>query len=47
MVIVKRGDTLSNIAQAHNTTVAKLLKLNKGSLPDPDSLSIGQKIRVS
>ncbi len=41
---VKKGDTLSAIAEALGTTVAKLVSLN--SLQDPDALSIGQKLKV-
>jgi LysM repeat protein len=41
---VKKGDTLSAIAKAHSTTVAKLTSLN--SLADPDDLAIGQKLKV-
>ena len=42
---VKKGDTLSAIAAAHKTTVAALVKLN--SLKDPNSLDIGQKLKLS
>ncbi|MFD9004511.1 peptidoglycan-binding protein [Streptomyces sp. NPDC059582] len=41
---VKQGDTLSSIAKAHGTTVAKLVSLN--GLKDPDDLSIGQKLKL-
>ena len=41
---VKKGDTLSAIAKAHNTTVAKLVSLN--NLADPDDLAVGQKLKL-
>lgn len=41
---VKSGDTLSKIAAKHNTTVAKLVKLNK--IKDPDQIYAGQKIKL-
>ncbi|MFE1767310.1 peptidoglycan-binding protein [Streptomyces angustmyceticus] len=41
---VKKGDTLSSIAKAHKTTVAKLVSIN--GLKDADKLSIGQKLKV-
>ncbi|MFM9780482.1 peptidoglycan-binding protein [Streptomyces scabiei] len=41
---VKKGDTLSSIAKAHATTVAKLASLN--GLSDPDELKIGQQLKV-
>jgi LysM repeat protein len=41
---VKKGDTLSAIAKAHGTTVAKMVSLN--SLKDPDDLAVGQKLKL-
>jgi murein DD-endopeptidase MepM/ murein hydrolase activator NlpD len=41
---VKSGETLSSIARKHNTTVAKLMKLNK--LKNANQLKIGQKLKV-
>ena len=41
---VKKGDTLSSIAKAHDTTVAKLVSLN--GLKDPDHLTVGQKLKL-
>ena len=41
---VKKGDTLSGIADRYKTTVAALVKLN--SLKDPNELAIGQKLKV-
>ncbi|MEV6165806.1 peptidoglycan-binding protein [Streptomyces sp. NPDC052052] len=41
---VKKGDTLSAIATAYETTVAALVKLN--GLKNPDKLSVGQKLKV-
>lgn len=42
---VKKGDTLSSIAEDHKTTVAALVKMN--GLKDADKLAIGQKLKVS
>uniref|UniRef100_UPI0037DC704D peptidoglycan-binding protein n=1 Tax=Streptomyces tubercidicus TaxID=47759 RepID=UPI0037DC704D len=41
---VRKGDTLSSIAKAHKTTVAKLVSLN--GLKDADKLSVGQKLKL-
>ena len=41
---VKKGDTLSNIAQGHNTTWQRLAAIN--NIPSPDSIYIGQQIVV-
>lgn len=41
---VKSGDTLSAIAQKHNTTVAALVRLN--NIPDPDRIFPGQVLRL-
>ena len=43
--VVKKGDTLSKIAVAHNTTVAKLVELNK--LPNKDYIVVGQTLIIS
>jgi LysM repeat protein len=40
---VKKGDTLSEIAQKHKTTVSKLKKLNNLK---SDKLQIGQKLKL-
>jgi LysM repeat protein len=40
---VKKGDTLSEIAQKHKTTVSKLKKLNHLK---NDRLQIGQKLKL-
>ncbi|MFI8792575.1 peptidoglycan-binding protein [Streptomyces sp. NPDC055105] len=42
---VKKGDTLTSIAKAHSTTVAKLVTLN--GLKDADALKVGQKLKLS
>ena len=42
--IVKKGDTLSEIAREYNTTVKRLVELNK--IKNPDLIRIGQKIKV-
>jgi LysM repeat protein len=41
---VKKGDTLTDIAKAHNTTVARLVSLN--GLKDPNDLTVGQKLKL-
>jgi hypothetical protein len=41
---VRKGDTLSSIAEGHGTTVAKLTSLNR--LEDPDQLAVGQELRI-
>lgn len=42
--IVKKGDTLSELALKYNTTVAKLVKLN--NIKNPDLIYIGQKLKL-
>lgn len=42
--VVKRGDTLYKIAQAHNMNVAELSRLN--NITDPSQLRIGQVLRL-
>ena len=42
---VKKGDTLSEIAQKYGTTVSKLVKLN--DIDDPDFIVVGQKLIIS
>ena len=46
VVVVKSGDTLEKIAKENNTTVNKILALNK-SIKNPNKIGIGQKIRVA
>lgn len=43
---VKKGDTLSGIAEKYDTTWQKLWQLNKATMPQPDVLSVGQVIKV-
>lgn len=43
--IVQKGDTLSKIAAANNTTVAKLVELN--ALPNANYIVVGQKLIIS
>lgn len=43
---VKKGDTLSQIAANHNTTVSALLKLNPG-ITNANLIYVGQKIVIS
>ncbi|MFE1095880.1 LysM peptidoglycan-binding domain-containing protein [Streptomyces smyrnaeus] len=42
---VKKGDTLSSIARAHNTTVAALVKAN--GIKDADKIRIGQVLKLT
>lgn len=42
--VVKSGDYLGKIAKEHNTTVDKLVKINK--IKNPDLIKIGQKIKL-
>jgi GH25 family lysozyme M1 (1,4-beta-N-acetylmuramidase) len=42
--VVKAGDTLSEIAREHHTTVAALVRLN--NIPDPDRIFPGQVLRL-
>ena len=42
---VKKGDTLSHIALANNTTVSNLVKLN--NITDPNYIVVGQVIKLS
>lgn len=44
-VTVKRGQTLSQIAQAHHTTVAAVAKMN--GISNPNSIMVGQKLNFS
>jgi LysM repeat protein len=44
--VVKRGDNLSTIAAKHNTTLAKVLKLNPSLRKDPDKIFRGTKVRL-
>ena len=43
--IVKKGDTLNEIAHRNNTTLTNILKLNPG-IKNPNLIYINQKIRV-
>lgn len=46
-VIVQRGDTLWGIAQAHNTTVAAIMDLNRGRIPaDPRLLQPNTQVLI-
>ena len=43
--VVKKGDSLSEIAQHHKTTVAKLMKANP-KIKSSDKIIVGQKIAI-
>jgi len=45
VVTVQSGDNLSSIAASHGTTAARLFDAN-GFLDDPDSLHVGQQLRI-
>lgn len=42
---VKKGDTLSEIAQKHNTTVGALVALN--GIPNPHVIQVGQVLKLT
>jgi LysM repeat protein len=42
--VVQKGDTLSDIAKKHSTTIKKIVDLNKGL--NPDRIIVGQKIKM-
>lgn len=42
--VVKKGDTLSGIAKKYNTSVSKLIELNK--IKNPNLIIVGQKIKL-
>ncbi|HWR83322.1 MAG TPA: LysM peptidoglycan-binding domain-containing protein [Candidatus Deferrimicrobium sp.] len=42
---VQRGETLARIARKYRTTIARILEAN--SIPDPDNLQVGDKLRIS
>lgn len=44
-VVVSAGDTLTSIAEAHNTTYVQLYNANQ-DLANPDAIDIGEKIRI-
>lgn len=46
-VAVKSGDTLSELAERYDTSVAAILKLNSSLIKDPDCIHVGWKIRVN
>ena len=43
---VKRGDTLAKIAAAHGTTWRKVYAKNKGTLRNPNTIYVGQKLAL-
>jgi len=43
-IVVKRGDTLWDLAQSHHTTMEEIVKLNK--LKSPDKISEGESLLV-
>ncbi|MGW5735745.1 MULTISPECIES: peptidoglycan DD-metalloendopeptidase family protein [Streptomyces] len=43
---VKKGDTLSGIAERHGLKLSTLLKLNPGKFPNPNVIKPGQKVTV-
>src|SRR5690625_904002 len=43
--VVKKGDTLTQIAKNHNTTVNELVKAN--NIKDPNVIRVGQKIKIN
>lgn len=45
-VTVKSGDTLSELAERYDTSVATILKLNSVLIKNPNCIQVGWKIRV-
>lgn len=45
-VTVKSGDTLSELAERYDTSVAAILKLNSVLIKNPNCIQVGWKIRV-
>ena len=45
MYIVKKGDTLWEIAKKYNTTIDEIVRVN--GIEDPDVINVGQKIFIS
>lgn len=43
---IKSGDSLSRIAATHRLSLGQLLALNPQYKPDPDSIRVGEKIRL-
>lgn len=43
--VVKKGDSLSEIAKMHNTTVKKIMAINP-AIKTADKIEIGQKIKL-
>ena len=43
--VIRRGDTLASVAEAHGITVERLRELNP--TVDPVALTVGQRIRVA
>jgi nucleoid-associated protein YgaU len=43
---IKKGDTLSKIAQHYGTTWQKIHEMNKDTIKDPDLIFPGQKIKI-
>ncbi len=46
MHTVQAGERLFRIAIQYNTTVDVILSLNQGNISDPNSIEVGQKIKV-
>lgn len=44
-VVVEPGDSLSAIAEAHDTTYQRIFNANE-SVADPDVINLGQKLRI-
>lgn len=43
---VQAGDTMSGIAAAFNVPLEDLVRLNSETIPDPDTLAIGQAVNI-
>jgi nucleoid-associated protein YgaU len=45
-IVVKRGNTLSDIAAAHNTTWQEIYHLNRDTISNPNVISVGMILRL-
>ena len=43
---IKKGDTLSKIAERHGVTVAAIVNSNKGIITDPNKIAVGWVIHI-
>ena len=46
LYVVKKGDTMTKIAKAHDITLEALLAANKETVKDPDKVKVGQELVI-